>query len=181
MNVYPYIAILLAAAVEGEIVYSGAVVLATLGRLNPFGVLISGSLGGWAGDQFWFYAARGRFCAWLNRFSSIADRRRSIQKRVRNHGIKLMLALRFLPGLRIAIPLACAYAGVTPFRFSSLSFISALAWASVIMVSIRLLGLASVSALGVHAWWAPLIPAIIVVVFFRWLSRTGSTGEPPVE
>jgi hypothetical protein len=49
------------------------------------------------------------------------------------------------------------------------------------MVSIRLLGLASVSALGVHAWWAPLIPAIIVVVFFRWLSRTGSTGEPPLE
>ncbi len=181
MNILPYLGILVAAAVEGEVVYSGAVVMVFLGRLNLFGVLISGSIGGWAGDQFYFYAARGPLSAWLNRFSKIARRRRAIQDRMRRHAIKLILAVRFLPGLRIAIPLACAYAGTSPLLFSGLSFISAVAWAGAIMLVIRWLGPTSLSALGVKAWWAPAIPAIIVVLFFRWLSRVGTTGEPPFE
>src|SRR5712691_5022543 len=136
MSILPYLGILVAAAVEGEVVYSGAVVMVFLGRLNLLGVLISGSLGGWAGDQFYFYAARGPLSAWLNRFSKIARRRRAIQDRMRRHATKLILAVRFLPGLRIAIPLACAYAGTSPLRFSGLSLISATAWASAIMFAI---------------------------------------------
>jgi len=176
-----YLGILLAAAVEGEIVYAGAVVLASLGRLDPFAVLISGSVGGWAGDQFWFYAARGPLSSWLNKFSKIAMRRRAIQERMHRHASKFILAVRFLPGLRIAIPLACAYAGIPAAQFSGLSFISALAWASAIMFVIRSLGPTSLSALGIKTWWAPAIPAVIVVVFFRWLSRAGPKGEPPLE
>ena len=45
----------MAAAVEGEVVYSGAVVMVFLGRLNPVGVLISGSIGGWAGVFCFFF------------------------------------------------------------------------------------------------------------------------------
>src|SRR5213083_192128 len=140
MNIVPYLGILVAAAVEGEVVYSGAVVMVFLGRLNPLGVLISGSIGGWAGDQFFFYAARGKFRQWLNRFSKIAYRRRVIQERMHRHASKLILAVRFLPGLRIAIPLACAYSGVSAIHFSGLSFISALGWASAIMFVIEWLG-----------------------------------------
>src|SRR5437762_2169009 len=163
MNILPYLGIVVAAAVEGEVVYSGAVVMVFLGRLNPFGVLISGSIGGWAGDQFFFYAARGPLSNWLNRFSKIARRRRAIQQRMRKHGTKLILAVRFLPGLRIPIPMACAYAGIAPFQFSGLSFISAVAWAGGIMLVIRWLGPSSLSALGMKAWWTPVIPAVIVV------------------
>ena len=178
MSITPYIGILVAAAVEGEVVYAGAVVMATLGRLNPFGVLISGSIGGWAGDQFYYYAARGRLSEWLNKFSKIAGRRLAIQGRMHQHATKLILALRFLPGLRIAIPLACAYAGVPALRFSGLSFISAIGWASAIMFVIRWLGPTSLAALGIKAWWAPAIPAVIVVLFFRWLSKAGPKAEP---
>src|SRR6266849_6443576 len=181
MNILPYLLILGAAAVEGEVVYSAAVVGVFLGRLNLFGVLISGAIGGWAGDQFFFYAARGPLSAWLNRFSRVARRRRAIQQRMHRHATKLILAVRFLPGLRIPIPLACAYAGIPPFQFSGLSFISAVAWAGAIMLVIRWLGPTSLSALGIKAWWAPVIPAIIVVLFFRWLSTVGATDETPLE
>src|SRR2546427_9457546 len=105
MNVLPYLGILVAAAVEGEVVYSGAVVMVFLGRLNPFGVLISGSIGGWAGGQFFFYAARGKFREWLNRFSKNSPRRGAIQERMHPHAIKLVLSVRFFSGFRIAIPL----------------------------------------------------------------------------
>jgi membrane protein DedA with SNARE-associated domain len=181
MNIFPYIGILIAAAIEGEVVYASAVVMVTLGRLDPIGVLISGSVGGWAGDQFWFYIARGRASSWLNRFKNVARRRRAIQDRMHRHASKLILAVRFLPGLRIAIPLACAYASVSPFQFSGLSFISAAAWATAIMFVIRAFGPTSIAALGIKAWWAPAIPAVIVVVFFRWLSRICPKSEPPLE
>jgi membrane protein DedA with SNARE-associated domain len=177
MNILPYLGILVAAAVEGEVVYSSAVVMVFLGRLSPIGVLISGAVGGWAGDQFYFYAARGPLSNWLNRFAKVAQRRRAIQERTRRHANKFILAVRFLPGLRIAIPLACAYAGISPVQFSGLSFLSALAWAAAIMFVIRSLGPTSLSALGIKAWWAPLIPAVIVIAFFRWLSGVSPTAD----
>src|SRR5262245_11830766 len=155
--------------------------MASLGRLNPFAVLISGSIGGWAGDQFWFYVARGRSSSWLNRFSRLENRGRAIQARMHLHATKLILAVRFLPGLRIAIPLACAYARIPPIRFSGLSFISALAWAGAIMLVIHSFGVTSLSALGVRTWWAPAIPAVIVVLFFRWLSRAAPKDMQPPE
>jgi membrane protein DedA with SNARE-associated domain len=179
VNIIPYLGILVAAAVEGEVVYVSAVVMSTLGRLDPVGVLLSGAVGGWAGDQFWFYAARGRLSSWLSRFEGMARRRQAIQEKMNRHAAKLILAVRFLPGLRIAIPLACAYSGVSAIQFSGLSFLSALGWASAIMLVIQRLGPASLSALGVKAWWAPAIPAVIVVVFFRWLSRAGRKAELP--
>src|SRR2546425_8011685 len=105
MNVLPYLGILVAAAVEGEVVYSGAVVMVFLGRLNPFGVLISGSIGGWGGGQFFFFAARGKFCEWLKRFSKNARRRRGVQERMHPHAIKLILSVRFFSGFGLSIPL----------------------------------------------------------------------------
>jgi len=181
MSVLPYLGIVMAAAVEGEVVYVLAVVMASLGRLNPFGVLISGTVGGWAGDQLWFYASRGRLRSWLDNFEKIARRRKLIQGRLQRHATKLILAVRFLPGLRVAIPVACGYSGISATHFSGLSFISALAWASGIMIVIDAFGPDSLSSLGIRAWWAPLIPAVIVVLFFRWLSRAGAKDELPLE
>ena len=171
MHLIPYLGILAAAAIEGEVVYVGAVVLASLGRLHPFGVLVSGTVGGWAGDQIWYYAAKGRLRSWLDRYEKIASRRQLIQKRLHQHAAKLILSVRFLPGLRIAIPLACAYAGIPAVYFSGLSFISAFAWAGAIMLVINALGPTSLAAVGIRAWWAPIIPAVIIIVFFRWLSH----------
>jgi membrane protein DedA with SNARE-associated domain len=177
MYLLPYFGVLFAAMVEGEVVYATAVVMVYLGRLNPVGVLVAGSVGGWAGDQFFFYAARGRLRQFLNRFEKISRRRKLIQFRMKRHATKFLLALRFLPGLRIAIPVACAYAGISRLQFSSLSFISALAWAGGIMAAIIWLGPASLRAFGLKAWWTPIIPAVLLVLFFRWLGKAQPVDE----
>ena len=62
-----YAGIFAAAAIEGEIVFIAAAILAGLGRLSFSGVLIAGALGGSAGDQFYFYALRSRAGSWLSR------------------------------------------------------------------------------------------------------------------
>jgi membrane protein DedA with SNARE-associated domain len=167
-----YAGIFASAAIEGEVVYVGAVVLAFLGKLNPIGVLIAGACGGSFGDQAYFYILRtARLAHWLDKFPSLVQRRDRISDKVHRHARKLILGSRFLPGLRIAIPAACAYTGIEPLQFSTLSLISGFAWASAIMILVMYLGPTSLRQLGIQAWWAPAIPAILVIVFFRWLSR----------
>ena len=58
-----------------------------------------------------------------------------------------MLVSRFLPGLRTAIPIACAYAGMRAVKFSALNLISAFAWAGAIMAFVKG-GSSTLSAFG---------------------------------
>jgi len=166
-----YTGIFLSAAIEGEFVYVSALVLAQTGKLDPAGVLVAGALGGSAGDQFYFYALRTGLVRWLDRFPSVKYRREKIRGRVQRNASWMILISRFLPGLRIAIPAACAYAGISKLRFTLLSLLSGTAWAAALMGIIVYLGPKSLHELGLRAWWTPIIPATLVILFFRWLSR----------
>jgi membrane protein DedA with SNARE-associated domain len=172
-----YIAIFLAAAIEGEVVLVTASVLVALGRLHPLGVFLAAALGGSAGDQFFFYVLRGRLRAWLIRFPSLARREKQFVQRVQERSIPLIVGSRFLPGLRIAIPAACACAGVPALQFTTLNFIGSLAWAGFILALVSWLGPASLEHLGMNSWWVPVLPAILVVIFFQWVGRSTKTLE----
>lgn len=167
----PYLGVFVATVIEGEVVFVGATVLVHQGRLDGAGVFLAAALGGSVGDQLYFYALRGRLHRWLDRFPTWARRRDLIVDRVRHHASAMILACRFLPGLRVAIPAACAYAEVPPLRFTTLSLVSSLGWAAAVMSFIVWLGPASFAELGVRAWWTPLVPAALVVGFSAWLSR----------
>ncbi len=180
-----YLAVFIAAVLEGEVVFVAASVLAGRGELNPLGVLIAGALGGSAGDQFFYYVLRGRLHRWLDRFPSIARHHRTIVARVKRHSTAMVLVSRFLPGLRTAIPAACAYGGVPPLKFSSLNLVSALGWASAILSAVAWGGPAAMSWIGLRGWWGIAVPAVLIVVFFQWLGRSSTalgdeeTAAPP--
>ena len=130
-----YASIYIAAILEGEIYYSKVCADAIAGRLAWPLVLVCGALGGATGDQLWFYVLRGRL-GWLDRYPRLARYHESVRARVSANENLVVLASRFLPGLRTAIPIACAYAGVGPLRFSLLNLISAFAWAGAIMLAV---------------------------------------------
>src|ERR1051325_2710113 len=117
-----YRPIYLAANIEGEIYYSKVCADAVSGRLFWPAVLTAGALGGSTGDQIWFYVLRGRI-HWLDRYPTLAKRRDAIIHRVRENQTLILLISRFPPGLRVAIPIACAYAGVKPARFTALNLV----------------------------------------------------------
>jgi membrane protein DedA with SNARE-associated domain len=166
--VLPYLTIVFFAVVEGEIYYSKVCADAMVGTLNWAGVWCAGAIGGSLGDQIWFYLLRGRIHA-LDRFPKLATYRDAVSERVHSHEALMVLAGRFLPGLRTAIPVACAYANVSPLKFSALNLVSGFAWAGAIMLFVKL-GSNALTAFGLNAWWGPLIPAVLVILFFRWLS-----------
>jgi len=163
-----YLTIYIAAILEGEIYYSKVCADAIAGRLSWPLVLTCGALGGATGDQIWFYLLRGRI-HWLDRYPKLAKYRDSVMTHVHSNETGLVLVSRFLPGLRTAIPIACAYAGTRPFKFSTLNLISAFAWAAAIMSFVKG-GSSTLNAFGLDAWWGPFVPAVLVIIFFRWLS-----------
>jgi membrane protein DedA with SNARE-associated domain len=164
-----YLAIFAFAVIEGEIYYSKVCADAVNGRLFWPAVITAGALGGAIGDQIWFYVLRGRI-HWLDRYPWMAKYRDRVMVHVHAHETGLVLVSRFLPGLRTAIPIACAYADMHPLKYSALSLMSGFAWASAIMAFVKG-GATTLDAFGLTAWWGPFIPAVLVIVFFRWLSR----------
>jgi membrane protein DedA with SNARE-associated domain len=164
-----YLAIYVAAIVEGEIYYSKVCADVVAGRMHWLPVLCAGALGGATGDQLWFYILRGRI-HWLDRFPKLTKYSGRVGRHVRDHENGIVLVSRFLPGLRTAIPIACAYAGVNPLKFSALNLASAFAWAGAIMLFVKT-GSSTLSAFGLNAWWGPFVPALLVILFFRWLGR----------
>jgi len=174
-----YLIVFLATVIEGELVFVAASVLVHLGRLDPLGVFAAAALGGSVGDQLYFYALRGRLRGWLDGFPTWARRRDRIIARVRSHASAMILACRFLPGLRVAIPAACAYAEVEPLRFTGLSLVSSVGWAAAVMGLITYLGPASLHELGVKGWWAPIMPASLVLAFTYWLGRVPVLEQEP--
>ena len=178
-GLFAYLAVFVATVIEGEVVFVAATVLVHMGRLDATGVYAAAALGGSVGDQIYFYALRGRFRRWLDRFPTFVRRRDRIIDKVRRRASAMILACRFLPGLRVAIPAACAYADVAPARFTTLSLLSSMAWAAAIMGFVAWLGPAWFAELGIKAWWTPLVPAVIVIVFTYWLSRVPPDPGPP--
>lgn len=173
-----YLAVFVATVIEGEVVFVAATVLVRTGHLEAAGVYAAAALGGSVGDQIYFYALRGRLHWLIDRFPSFAERRDRVVAKVRRHASAMILACRFLPGLRIAIPAACAYADVAPARFTILSLLSSLGWAAAVMGFVAWLGPTSLEELGLKAWWTPLIPAGLVLLFTYWLGKQTGAEEP---
>ena len=177
-----YLAVFAATVVEGELVFVAASVLVHAGRLQPAGVYTAAALGGSVGDQLYFYLLRGRLQPFLDRYPAWVRRRDLILPRVRSNASRLILACRFLPGLRVAIPAACACADVSPRRFTLLSLTSSAVWAAAVMGLVAFLGPTTLAGLGLRGWWTPLVPAALVLAFTGWLARGPRlpTGPPGV-
>jgi membrane protein DedA with SNARE-associated domain len=165
----------LAAILEGEVVFVTAAVAVSQGRLNGAGVLLAAALGGSSGDQFFYYMIRGvlhgHLRRWLARFPALARRQEAIIERVRHHQVLMVLSCRLMPGLRVAIPAACAYARVPAWIFTSCDLISAFVWAGLIMTVVAWGGPALLGRLGLHGWWSAAVPAAMLLAFMWWLGR----------
>lgn len=175
-----YLGVFAATVIEGEVVFIAASALVGGGYLHPVGVFVAAALGGSVGDQMYFYVLRSQLKGRLDRFPAWTSRREQVLQRVAAHVSAMILACRFLPGLRIAIPAACAVSDVSGLRFSLLSLVSSLAWAGGIMGMVSWIGPAAFRHLGVNDWWASLLPAGALLALSWGLCRMTRDLVPPI-
>lgn len=169
-DLLPYWGVLIAAVVEGEIAYIAASALVAQGQLNPLGVLLFGAFGAAIGDQAFFYAFRGRLPRWLARYPSLEQSAAPLVGRVRRHDSLMVLLIRFAPGLRIGIAAACAWADVSPRKFSVLNLLSSFVWASALLVLVGWFGpacLARFGLEGLEGWKGALVVGLAVLGLFK--------------
>ena len=164
-----YVGILVAAIVEGEIAYIAAAVLVAEGKLNPVGVLLSGAVGAAVGDQAYFYLFRGRLARWVARYPSLEQKAAPLLGRVRRHSSLMVLLIRFAPGLRIALAMACAWVEVPALTFSALNLLSAFVWAIALLAIVAWFGPTYLAQYGLGGWKGALLVGLAVLGLFTAL------------
>jgi membrane protein DedA with SNARE-associated domain len=127
---YGYLAILLAAFWEGEVVLIAAGALCGRGYLNWKWTILFAAIGGSAGDQMYFYAAHERAARLIKKSKRLSKWYPKISRFVLRHSTIGVLCSRFAAGFRISIPLVCATAGMPARKYSALSLTSGFLWAS---------------------------------------------------
>jgi membrane protein DedA with SNARE-associated domain len=129
---YGYVALFAGTLLEGETFLILAGFAAHQGYLQLHWVITIALLGGFLGDQFYFWLGRWR-AAWVwsrfRRFSPVFDRANRLMDRY--HEV-LIVAIRFLYGLRTVGPMAFGMGKVPAWRFAFFNALGAAIWAVVI-------------------------------------------------
>ena len=129
---YGYIAVAVGAVLEGESVLLAAGAAAHHGLLHLPTVIAIAAVASTLGDQAWFQIGRRWGTPLLVRLPPLARRAPRFQSLLDRHHTRLILAIRFLIGLRIAGPILMGWARIDPIRFAVLNAVAALLWAVVI-------------------------------------------------
>jgi len=169
---YGYAAVGVGTFLEGESVLLAAGAAAFHGYLWLPAVMGIAALASFLGDQFFFYLGRRYGSKLLARFPSLERRAARARALLEQHHVPLILAVRFLYGLRIAGPIAIGMSNVHWSRFLVLNLVAAIIWAILIASAGYGLGQGLAYSLGDadEAW---LLVALLLPAAIWWLVRHG--------
>ncbi|MDR1460776.1 MAG: DedA family protein [Campylobacteraceae bacterium] len=163
---YGYIILFLWCILEGEMALIMGGILAHSGDMNLYWAIFIAGLGGFAGDQIYFYV--GRF------FKKNINKKLKKQRRkfaiahilLKRHGWPIIFMQRYMYGLRTIIPISIGITRYNAKKFALINLISAWCWATVTILPAYLL--------GEHIWnvlnfakkhWYFAIPVVIIFAY----------------
>ena len=128
IETYGYWAVLGGTLLEGETVLLLAGFAAHRGYLDLPSVIGIAIAGSFLGDQAFFFLGRYQGLKLLNRFPKYAERVGVAQAKLARYHTPLILAVRFLYGLRTVLPFAIGMSSISTSRFQVLNFGGAVLW-----------------------------------------------------
>lgn len=128
---YGYLVIFVGTVVEGETLLMLGGYFAHRGYLELVPVIATAFAGAVCGDQFFFYIGRHHAKGLLARFPRLRDKVNVALHRVEAHQVKVVLSMRFLWGLRIALPVSLGLTNMNARKFFWLNLGSAAVWSCV--------------------------------------------------
>jgi membrane protein DedA with SNARE-associated domain len=132
LETYGYLALFIGTFLEGETVLALAGLAAYQGWMSFPLVVSIATIGGFIGDQFFFFLGRHYGDRVLQRYPSLAQKAPHIHALLRRWDAPLVITIRFMYGLRIAGPIVIGSAGIAPWRLAFFNFIGALIWAPMV-------------------------------------------------
>lgn len=129
---YGLITVFAGSLLEGETVLLLAGYAAHRGYLDFAAVVCVAILGAVLGDQGWFVLGRRQGNRLIARRPWLAGKVQRALRLIEHHSVKILLAMRFVWGLRIALPLAVGMSRVPWRNFLFLNLLSALIWAPLV-------------------------------------------------
>lgn len=170
---YGYWAVLLGTLLEGETVLLLAGYAAHRGYLDWTKVTAIAWIGATLGDQCFFWLGR-RHGAWLLDRGLIRGRLARALALIEAHSLGVIFSMRFLYGLRIALPIAIGMSRVAAGRFASFNLVSAALWAVLVAGAGWVFGAAISRVVGeLHRYEAALMAGLAVAAWLlhRFLTR----------
>jgi membrane protein DedA with SNARE-associated domain len=126
---YGYAALFIGSVLEGETPLILAGFAAHQGYLQLHWVIVIAMLGGWAGDQIYFWLGR-RHGGWvLSRFPRLIPVFKRANVMIERYHELLIVGVRFLYGLRAVGPMALGMSAVPGRRFMLFNALGAAIWA----------------------------------------------------
>lgn len=127
---YGYVALFVGTLLEGETVLILAGFAAHQGYLQLDWVIVTALAGGFCGDQFYFWLGR-RHGTWvLSRYPKFVPLLARVNVLIERYHEVLIVAVRFLYGLRTIGPLAFGMSHVQAWRFGLFNMLGAAVWAA---------------------------------------------------
>ena len=129
LHEYGYLLIFVGTFAEGETLLVLGGYFAHRGYLDLGGVMATAFVAAVCGDQLFFHLGRNHATRLFERFPHLHDKVRIALHRAERHQAVVVLGMRFLWGLRIALPLAMGMTRMNGQKFFWLNLLSAAVWA----------------------------------------------------
>jgi membrane protein DedA with SNARE-associated domain len=129
---FSYLLIFVVAAIEGEGALVAGAVLAQRGHMSFGGAVVASFLGTFLVAEGMFHLARWKGRDWVVQKAGGDPRLRRIERWLDRRGNWLLLAARFLWGMRIWIPAVCAVGGMSGKKFFLWNIAGALVWTAIV-------------------------------------------------
>ena len=126
---YGYVVLFFWSVLEGELGLIMAGIMSFTGDMILSYAILAGALGGFTGDQIYFYIGRFNKKRVLKKI-----KRKQLAKAnllLRKHGWKIVFLQRYLYGLRTVIPLTIGITSYDGKKYMILNLISAFIWATI--------------------------------------------------
>jgi membrane protein DedA with SNARE-associated domain len=137
---YGYIVLFIWSMAEGETGLIMAGILSHTGDMNlPTSILVAG-LGGFIGDQIWYYVGRYNKSYVHREFEQHRRKFAKARLLLQRYGMWLIFVQRFIYGMRTIIPIAIGVSGYDKRKFAIVNFFSAFVWASITIIPAYIYG-----------------------------------------
>ncbi len=166
---YGYFILFIWSIFEGETGLVMAGILSHTGDMNLYLSILVAAMGGFIGDQIYFYLGK------LNKkwiLKEFKQHRRKVAKAkilLNKYGGWVIFFQRFIYGMRTIIPMTIGVSGYSPKKFAIINLLSAFIWASLTIIPSYYFGeelLSALKWLKEHFYISIIFVAIIFFILF---------------